>query len=166
ATERAATPDEVARMRSLVAEAMAAGAIGFATSKSPTHVGFGGRPVPSRAADVAEIGELARGLARSERGVVQATTGPGFFLDELAEVARASGRPVTWTALLSGVYGENGHRPILAKTRGRSLVWVFVCGAPALLECFPSSADGGRTDGVGKEAFPPGPACPSRSRTA
>jgi len=167
ATERAATPDEVARMRSLVAEAMAAGAIGFATSKSPTHVGFGGRPVPSRAADVAEIVELARGLARSERGVVQATTGPGFFLDELAEVARASGRPVTWTALLSGVYGENGHRPILAKTRdlaragltvvpqvtGRPLLFDFDFGEPFLLESFPFFADVSRADREGKKAI-------------
>jgi hypothetical protein len=35
-------------MRALVAEGMAAGALGFATSKSPTHVGYGARPVPSR----------------------------------------------------------------------------------------------------------------------
>src|SRR6266852_3880092 len=50
ATEREATADEVAAMRALVAEALRAGAVGFATSKSPTHVGWEGRPVPSRVA--------------------------------------------------------------------------------------------------------------------
>src|SRR5437667_5665276 len=46
ATEREATADEMGAMRALVAEALAAGALGFATSKSPTHVGYEGRPVP------------------------------------------------------------------------------------------------------------------------
>src|SRR5207249_2672091 len=39
ATDRAATVEEVARMRALTAEAIGAGAIGFATSKSPAHAG-------------------------------------------------------------------------------------------------------------------------------
>src|SRR5947199_2262812 len=41
AVEREATDDEIERMRAIVAEAMAAGAVGFATSKSPTHAGAG-----------------------------------------------------------------------------------------------------------------------------
>jgi N-acyl-D-amino-acid deacylase len=45
---RAATPAEMARMQSVVAEAMAGGAAGFASSASPTHNGDQGRPVPSR----------------------------------------------------------------------------------------------------------------------
>ena len=52
ATERAATAEEIARMRALVREAIDAGALGFATSKASTHVGYGGKPVPSRAATV------------------------------------------------------------------------------------------------------------------
>src|SRR5262249_50044927 len=50
AYERAATAGETARMAALVREAMAAGAVGVATSRSPGHVGEGGRPVPSRLA--------------------------------------------------------------------------------------------------------------------
>jgi len=41
-------------MRTLVAQALDAGAVGFATSKAPTHVGYGGKPVPSRSAEFAE----------------------------------------------------------------------------------------------------------------
>src|SRR5205085_2600089 len=37
ATERAATPSEISRMKSLVLEAMRAGAVGFSTSTSPAH---------------------------------------------------------------------------------------------------------------------------------
>ena len=44
----------VARMKAIVTEAMGAGAIGFATSRAGTHVGYEGRPVPSRACDVDE----------------------------------------------------------------------------------------------------------------
>src|SRR4051812_43454399 len=46
ATERAATPAEVADMKKLVLEAMRAGAVGFSTSTSPAHNGAGGKPMP------------------------------------------------------------------------------------------------------------------------
>ena len=48
AVERAATPDELARMEDVVREAMRAGAVGFSTSESPTHFFGSGVPVPSR----------------------------------------------------------------------------------------------------------------------
>ena len=41
-------------MQAVVAEAMAGGAAGFASSMSPTHNGDHGRPVPSRVADLAK----------------------------------------------------------------------------------------------------------------
>ncbi len=42
ASKRAATPDEIERMRDIVAEALDAGALGFATSESPNHLGHMG----------------------------------------------------------------------------------------------------------------------------
>ena len=116
ATEREATDAEIAAMRAIVAEAMAAGALGFATSKSPTHVGDAGRPVPSRAASLVEIETLAGCLGEAGHGVMQATIGPGFFLSELATIARRTGRPVTWTALLGGMLGPDGHRGVLEQS--------------------------------------------------
>ena len=62
AVQRAATPEEVGAMRRLALEALEAGALGFATSKSPTHVGYAGNPVPSRAADFEEIRSLKDNL--------------------------------------------------------------------------------------------------------
>jgi N-acyl-D-aspartate/D-glutamate deacylase len=116
ATEREATAAEVDAMRGLVRDALRAGAVGFATSKAPTHVGYGGRPVPSRAAAVGEIEALAGALGEVGRGVLQATLGPGLFLDEFARIARATGRPVSWTALLGGMLGPEGHRPVLQQS--------------------------------------------------
>jgi len=75
ATERPAKDDEVDRMRTLVAEALAAGALGFATSKSPTHAGAEGKPVPSRLADIDEVYRIAEAVKAHARGVMQITPG-------------------------------------------------------------------------------------------
>jgi N-acyl-D-amino-acid deacylase len=117
ATERAATDDEIARMRALVHEAVEAGALGFATSKASTHVGYGGRPVPSRAAAFAEVRALAGALGEAGRGIVQATVGRDLFFSEFETLARDTGRPVTWTALLAGMMGPGSHRELLDKSR-------------------------------------------------
>jgi N-acyl-D-aspartate/D-glutamate deacylase len=116
ATEREATEHEIARMRHIVREAIDAGAIGFGTSKAPTHVGYAGKPVPSRAASLAEIESLAGALGESNRGVVQATIGRGLFLNELADIQRQTGRSVSWTALLAGMFGPDGHQRVLEET--------------------------------------------------
>ena len=102
ATEREATAAEIEQMQGLVGEAMAAGALGFATSKAITHVGYQGKPVPSRAASFDEIRSLAAVLKDSASGVIQATVGPTLSYDEFSELNRVSGCPVTWTALLAG----------------------------------------------------------------
>jgi N-acyl-D-amino-acid deacylase len=113
-TEREASDAEVAQMRALVAEAIEAGAVGFATSKSPTHVGYSGRPVPSRASAFDEIRSLAGALGDAGRGILQATLGRELFMNEFSTIARETGRPVSWTALLAGALGPGGHRGVLA----------------------------------------------------
>jgi N-acyl-D-aspartate/D-glutamate deacylase len=117
ATERAATADEIARMRAVVREAIDAGAIGFATSKASTHIGYAGKPVPSRAAQFAEVEALAGALGEAGRGILQATVGRDLFFKEFEALARATGRPVTWTALLAGMMGPGSHRELLEKSR-------------------------------------------------
>lgn len=101
-TERAARPEEVRHMKSLMREGLEAGALGYATSKSPTHVGYEGRPVPSRLAEFSEIREIASALGDAGEGVIQATVGKELSFDEFAELNRVSGRHVSWTALLGG----------------------------------------------------------------
>jgi N-acyl-D-amino-acid deacylase len=101
ADRRAATPEETARMRAIVREGMEAGALGFATSKFENHVGPDGDPVPSRMAGLEEIHALAGVLGELQRGVIQVTAGNRFFVEEFAELARRTGRKLTWTSLLA-----------------------------------------------------------------
>lgn len=113
-TERAATADEIAAMKRLMREAMEAGAIGFGTSVSVSHNGYGGRPVPSRQAAVEEMDALVSVMGEVKRGLMQITIGREFSTRHMAEVSRKYGVPVTWTALLSYLYGPGGHRKQLA----------------------------------------------------
>ncbi len=116
AAERRATAEEVEAMCAIVQDAVDAGALGFASSKAGAHVGFGGKPVPSRLAEPEEFTALAQALGATERGVLQMTVGPGDFLAELRELAAVSGRTLTWTALLAGLWGPGSHREYLSRT--------------------------------------------------
>jgi N-acyl-D-aspartate/D-glutamate deacylase len=98
---RAATAKEIARMQSVVAEAMAGGAAGFASSASPTHNGDQGRPVPSRLADLAELRQLLEPVRQGGRGVVALLPGGVMSHQEVFDLQREIGRPFTWTALLT-----------------------------------------------------------------
>jgi N-acyl-D-aspartate/D-glutamate deacylase len=69
ANKREATPEEIDAMATLVKEAMAAGAVGFATSTSPAHNGEGGFPMPSRLASDEEMMQLTLAMASHGRGV-------------------------------------------------------------------------------------------------
>jgi N-acyl-D-amino-acid deacylase len=101
ATERGASAEELAAMRGLLREALDAGAVGFSTSRSESHRGAYGRPVPSRAATLDEIRQLASVLGECGHGTFEATWGPDLFVDEFAAIARQIDRPVTWAALMT-----------------------------------------------------------------
>ncbi|HEY2612349.1 MAG TPA: amidohydrolase family protein [Reyranella sp.] len=109
-TERAATADEIGAMKRLMREAMEAGAVGFGTSVSVSHNGYAGKPVPSRQAAVEEMDALVSVMGDMKRGLMQITIGREFSTRHMAEVSRKYGVPVTWTALLSYLYGPGGHR--------------------------------------------------------
>lgn len=118
ATERHATADELASMCDLLSEGIKAGALGFATSKASTHVGYEGRPVPSRAAGMEEIHALCDVLGREGKGIIQATVGRELFLDEFEQIAQRTGRPITWTALLAGLsLGKGDHEEQMIHSR-------------------------------------------------
>jgi N-acyl-D-amino-acid deacylase len=101
AYERAATDEELSRMQEVVAQAMAGGAAGFSTSASPTHNGDGGRPVPSRVADIEELRALLDPVRESGRGVVALLPGGVLHNEDVFSLQQHCGRPVTWTALLT-----------------------------------------------------------------
>jgi N-acyl-D-amino-acid deacylase len=118
--ERAATDDEIRSMQRVIAEAMDAGAAGFATSSSPTHSGDRGRPVPSRVADLAELYSLLEPLRDAKKGVAALLPGEKVTHADVYELQRATGRPLTWTALLT-VKGYPWHEKIMeANTKARA----------------------------------------------
>src|SRR5262245_29069519 len=100
APRRAATAAEVAKMKEIVLAGVHAGAIGFATSTSPNHNGYGGIPMPSRLADDAELRALVGCLREAGRGVFMLTKGSSTSMQFLEDVAASCGRPVIVAALL------------------------------------------------------------------
>jgi N-acyl-D-aspartate/D-glutamate deacylase len=123
AVERAATAGERAQMGDLVRTAMAAGAIGWSTSLSPTHFFGDGTPAPSRLADEEELLALAAVLREVGRGVIElaprSTIAPPadkaaeqrFF----AELARTSGGVVTWAPLHETPFAPGAAQQVLAE---------------------------------------------------
>ena len=102
-------------MQAVVADAMAGGAAGFASSASPTHNGDSGRPVPSRVADLAELRALLEPVkqcrARAWWPCCPAASSP--TRRSSGSSARSAG-PFTWTALLT-VKGYPYHEKVVAE---------------------------------------------------
>jgi N-acyl-D-amino-acid deacylase len=100
ASDRPATPEEVDAMRRLVADAITAGALGFASSSSPGHRGPGGRPVASRLGDLQEVLALVEPLRDADRGVVSILPGELVTIPDVYAIQRHACRPLTWTPML------------------------------------------------------------------
>ena len=113
AYEREATDNEVDRMAQVVDDALDAGAIGFASSWSPTHNGDHGRPVPSRLATFDELAALLEPLRHRNRGVAALLPGGVLSHAQMFELQRHIGRPFTWTALLTFA-GSDYHERVMA----------------------------------------------------
>ena len=96
---RAASADEIAAMKRLVAEAMKSGAIGLASTTHDNHYGAGGVPMPSRLASDAEFHALVGALKDAGCGLFQMTVGPRTTVAFLEELARESGRPMVFAAV-------------------------------------------------------------------
>jgi len=105
--ERASTPAEITQIKTMLREAINAGAMGFSTSRLPHDIGYKGKPVASRLAPNAELEAYASVLSELGKGVIQLSmlTQVGVMTDDeyaLIELLLASsGRPVTWLALIS-----------------------------------------------------------------
>ena len=108
ANKREATSAEIAEMATVVRDAMAAGAIGFATSTSPAHNGEGGFPMPSRLASDEEMMQLTLAMSSQGRGVYMVTKGGQMPVSFLESLAAASNRPVMVAALLHNSTNSDG----------------------------------------------------------
>lgn len=96
-----ATAEDRAAMARIAADAMAAGAVGFATSRSLFHRSATGEPICTQDAEEAELLDIARAMGEPGSGVLQVAVdfGGTRALDEefdiLARVVKGSGHPMT-----------------------------------------------------------------------
>jgi len=102
AAREPANDDDLAKMRRLAKEAIEAGALGFATSRTFIHRTASGQQIPSFDASDAELSAIAEGLADAGDGIIQVVLDvPMRTWDEelgmLRNVMRSSGRPATFT---------------------------------------------------------------------
>ena len=113
-----ANGQDVARMRSLVKEALEAGALGFTTSRTEKHRDRAGNHTPSFQAEQDELWGIAGAIGETGRGVIQLIADFWNFEPEFALVrgmAEVSGRPLSmtieqddrhpeiWTRVLEGI---------------------------------------------------------------
>jgi len=115
-----ATPEDMAQMRRLTADAMRAGAIGFSTSRSINHKSVDGAPTPTLKAAEEELLAIALGVKDAGRGVLQMITDfDGDDVDGefalLRRLAEASGRPLSFS-LMQKHKNPGGWRRVLELT--------------------------------------------------
>jgi N-acyl-D-amino-acid deacylase len=105
--EAPATGDDIVAMARLVDEAMAAGALGFSTSRTALHTVPDGRPVPGTYAAADELLAFAEVLGRHDAGVFEGAMRLGERDNDafdssrsevalMGEISRRSGRPVSF----------------------------------------------------------------------
>ncbi len=126
-----ATADDIAVQARLVGEAIAAGALGFSTSRTIGHRSLWGSPVPGTFAADEELLAIARAMGAVGRGVFEMIpagtvgklealggerTTPEAEHALMDAVARASGRPVTFTLVQSPDYAPDTWRRLLEAT--------------------------------------------------
>lgn len=100
ANREPATADDIQRMCELLEEALDAGAMGIATSRTLFHRSSDGKPIPTLEASNEELLALAKTLRRKGKGVFQIVEDihlPGKDVSVLRQLAEAAGRPLTFS---------------------------------------------------------------------
>jgi len=123
--ERAATIEETASIRTLLKEAIAAGAFGFTTSTAPQHIGYKGRPLACRQADRAELKAYAGILKELGKGTIELIANRRVDMIapdecELLDLLLAeSGRRITWLVLRKFIHQPDSYKELLRAAAGQ-----------------------------------------------
>ncbi|HEY2107093.1 MAG TPA: amidohydrolase family protein, partial [Candidatus Binataceae bacterium] len=81
--DRAARPEEIAQIKALIKQAVAAGAVGFSHTRLRQHIGYQGRPLACRQANLDELKAYANALKELGRGAIEISLSQE--IDSLAE---------------------------------------------------------------------------------
>ena len=141
----APTPEQLQAMQTMVRDAMDHGAIGFASSFSPNHSGYGGIPMPSTIASEDELRALTSVLGEQKKGVFMMATGSRGSPDIMESIVKDTGRPAYISTVLT-MYNEGN--PSLAATYYERCAQALARGHELyiLTSCQPLSFDFSLTD--------------------
>ncbi|MEX2249404.1 MAG: amidohydrolase family protein [Parvibaculum sp.] len=109
ARNEAATDEDIAAMAEIVQEGIAAGALGFSTSRTMLHLSKDGVPVPGTFANKAELLGIGRALGAAGHGVFEMASDMTPAEEEfnwMKELSAETGLPVTYALLQSPVDPE------------------------------------------------------------
>ena len=139
------SPEQLQTMQSMVSDAMDHGAIGFASSFSPNHSGYGGIPMPSTIASEAELRALTSILGEKKKGVFMMATGTRASPDIMESIVEDTGRPAYISTVLT-MYNEGN--PLLGATYYERCAQALERGHELyiLTSCQPLSFDFSLTD--------------------
>jgi N-acyl-D-aspartate/D-glutamate deacylase len=118
-SRKSPTSEELSAMQDMVRGAMQAGAAGFASSFSPNHSGWGGRPMPSTICEDEELRALVQPLKEAGRGVFVVAAGSKATPEYLEQMAADTGRPMFMVTVLTMYTDSNP---------GRAMTYYERCG--------------------------------------
>ena len=134
ATREMATPDDIAQMRKITAEAMRVGAIGFSSSRTLNHRSSKGDPTPSLTAAYDELVGIAMGMKDAGRGVIELISDFGdidaewhIFHDMVAQ----SGRPLSFSLAQGLGGGAEGWKKLITRVEQANANGVTIRGQVA-----------------------------------
>jgi N-acyl-D-aspartate/D-glutamate deacylase len=125
------TPEDIEAMAEIVREALAAGALGFSTSRTLLHRAIDGEPVPGTFAAEDELIGIGRVLGELGRGVFEMASDLAPEEREfgwMQELAAKTRRPVTFACLQNDVDPEQWRRSLRAAERAAA------AGAPVVAQ--------------------------------
>ncbi len=106
-------PEQVEEIKHILREGLQAGGFGFSASFSMANRDYDGGYLPTQVAPREEFLEMAKVMREFNRGSIEWTMGnalQGLGLDFLVELAKTSGRPVNWNAIVYDANNPNGWR--------------------------------------------------------